>query len=141
MARRFWTTLATLLISLSGGPVCAKQPMSKAEHFARDRKAPTQRNDRDRRVWRYMGAKEAQSVQQRGLRSGKHMTSTASAGAPLTAANAKKREGLANAPKYRVPIRLEKGTSIAKGKVTGGGSGRGEIIARQSQQSWLCLPP
>lgn len=84
-----------------------------------------------RTVYRYTSRERAEQEVQQGLAPGRHMTSAARPGRPLSAESAQRRYGLMDKPDVRETIRLQRGFLVRHNRVWGGDPGVGEITSSQ----------
>lgn len=82
-----------------------------------------------RKVFRYTSAARAANESQHGLAPGRHTTSVARPGRPLSAEAAQKRFGLEHKPEVRETIRLPQGFPAKFNKVLQGSPGYGQITS------------
>lgn len=80
-----------------------------------------------RLVQRYVSSSRLAQAVRNSLRSGRHFTSRAAAGRPLSPSRAAVRYGLPRDPSHRLTVRLPAGTPVRFAKTNGGARGIGEI--------------
>jgi hypothetical protein len=83
---------------------------------------------RPRTVFRYAAEEEVIVAQRNGIAAGRHFTSRAGAGRPLSIRSASNTFGLLRQPSYRMTVTLPRGTSVKFNRVLGGRPGLGEIV-------------
>ena len=107
----------------------AVMPSAK-DLFRRDiHRGPVRPLVQPRTVFRYTTKEWAISEAKRGVAPGRHMTSQATPGRPLSADHAQRAFGLPQKPRARETIRLNQGFPVRHGRVVGGAPGKGEITS------------
>jgi hypothetical protein len=97
--------------------------------FLRDRATRVHSLAGNRTVFRYTTRVQARQELQKGIRPGSHMTVRATAGRPLSPAQARRRYGLPQKPEVRETVRLPKGQPVRQNRVIGGAVGVGEVTS------------
>lgn len=105
------------------------------QEAARDAATVAKPLARPRAVYRYTSRQGAARDVRQGLAAGKHTTSVAAPGRPLSPAAAQRRYGLLSKPEVRETIDLPQGFPARHNRVWGGKAGVGEITSPQA------LPP
>jgi len=97
--------------------------------FFRDRITRAKPLPKDRTVFRYTAKGRAYNEIHKGIAPGRHMTSHATRGRPLSPAHAQRRYGLPKKPTERELVRLPAGQPVRLNKVVGGRPGVEEITS------------
>jgi hypothetical protein len=93
----------------------------------RDARTPASRLARPRTTFRYVTPQQARTEASRGIAAGRHLTSRAMRGRPLTTSAAAARYGLPTNKTMRLTVGLPAGTRLRFNKALRGGRGIGEI--------------
>jgi len=99
------------------------------QEAARDAASVAKPLMRPRTVYRYVSRERAAQEIRQGLAQGKHMTSVARPGQPLSPEAAQRRYGLVDKPEVRETIRLPQGFQARHNRVWAGEPGVGEITS------------
>ncbi len=112
-----------------GATASAKKSMAKVLRLdrIRDARTPASQLVRPRTTFRYVTPQQARSETSRGIAAGRHLTSRAMPGRPLSGSAAAARYGLPTNKTMRLTVELPTGTRLRFNKALRGGPGIGEI--------------
>jgi hypothetical protein len=115
--------------SVAGGARQSTVRRALRADWLRDRRTAVRPLRQPRTVFRYTTRRQMQRELRRGIAPGRHMTSRARPGRPLTADRAARRYGLPAKPEVREAVRLNPGQPARLNRALAGERGRGELTS------------